>query len=78
MENLLGKKTMPRNSHLKWQVTYEPGTLEAIGYKKKKISTKVETTSTPYKVMATTEKKYFNSRWKRCYCSQHFYCRRKR
>jgi beta-galactosidase len=53
----LGKKTMPRNSHLKWQVTYEPGTLEAIGYKKgKKISTKVETTSTPYKVIATTEK----------------------
>ena len=53
----LGKKTMPRNSHLKWEVIYEPGTLEAIGYKKgKKISTKVETTSTPYKVIATTEK----------------------
>lgn len=32
----LGKKTMPRNSHLKWEVTYEPGTLEAIGYKKAK------------------------------------------
>ena len=41
----LGKKVMPRNSHLKWQVIYEPGTLEAIGYKKgKKITSKTETT----------------------------------
>ena len=53
----LGKKTMPKNSHLQWQVNYEPGTLEAVGYKKgKKITTKVETTSTPYKVVAATEK----------------------
>jgi beta-galactosidase len=48
---------MPRNSHLKWQVIYEPGTLEAIGYKKgKKITSKIETTGTPYKVMLTTAK----------------------
>lgn len=53
----LGKKTMPKNSHLQWQVNYEPGKLEAVGYKKgKKITTKIETTSTPYKVVATTEK----------------------
>ncbi|MBA4134673.1 MAG: glycoside hydrolase family 2 [Flavobacterium sp.] len=53
----LGKKVMPRNSHLKWQVNYEPGTLEAIGYKKgKKITSKTETTGTPYKVMLTTDK----------------------
>jgi beta-galactosidase len=53
----LGTKTMPRNSHLKWNVTYEPGKVEAIGYKKgKKILGSVETTEkvmdlvlTPYK-----------------------------
>jgi beta-galactosidase len=41
----LGKKTMPRNSHLQWEVSYEPGTLEAVAYKNgKKITSKVETT----------------------------------
>ncbi|WP_419698487.1 beta-galactosidase GalA [Mucilaginibacter sp. NFX135] len=30
----LGKKTMEPNGHLEWQVKYQPGTLEAIGYKK--------------------------------------------
>ena len=29
----LGKKDMPRNSHLQWSVNYEPGTLTAIGYR---------------------------------------------
>jgi beta-galactosidase len=28
----LGRKAMPRNSHLEWKVTYEPGTLVARGY----------------------------------------------
>jgi beta-galactosidase len=28
----LGRKTMPRNRHLVWQVPYAPGGLEAIGY----------------------------------------------
>ena len=32
----LGKKDMPRNSHLQWTVNYEPGTLEAVAYKKGK------------------------------------------
>jgi beta-galactosidase len=53
----LGKKTMPRNSHLNWDVNYEPGTLEAIGYKKgKKITSKVETTGNAFKVTMTTDK----------------------
>ena len=53
----LGKKTMPRNSHLEWQVTYEPGTLEAVGYKKgKKITTKVETTGNAYAVVLSPDK----------------------
>jgi beta-galactosidase len=29
----LGRKTMPRNSHLAWNVDYQPGTLEARGFK---------------------------------------------
>lgn len=53
----LGKKTMPRNSHLQWQVMYEPGTLEAIGYKKgKKITSKVETTGQALNVVLTPDK----------------------
>ena len=44
----LGKKDMPRNSHLQWSVNYEPGTFEAIAYKKgKKLTAKVETTDEP-------------------------------
>lgn len=53
----LGKKDMPRNSHLKWQVKYAPGTLEAVAYKKgKKLSTKVETTGVPAEVVVTPYK----------------------
>jgi beta-galactosidase len=53
----LGKKNMPRNSHLQWTVPYEPGTLEAIAYKKgKKLTTKVETTSEPVEVVVSPYK----------------------
>lgn len=53
----LGKKTMPRNSHLKWEVIYQPGTLEAVAYKKgKKITTKVETTGQASKVIVSPDK----------------------
>lgn len=53
----LGKKTMPRNSHLQWNVNYEPGTLEAIGYKKgKKLTSKVETTGNAYNVVLSPDK----------------------
>lgn len=53
----LGMKTMPRNSHLKWNVTYEPGTLKAVAYKKGRTwSEQVETTGTPYEVVLTPYK----------------------
>jgi beta-galactosidase len=53
----LGKKDMPRNSHLNWTVNYEPGTLEAVAYKKgKKLTAKVETTGTPTEVVVTPYK----------------------
>lgn len=53
----LGKKTMERNSHLQWNVNYESGTLEAIGYKNgRKLTTKVETTNHATKVVAVADK----------------------
>lgn len=53
----LGKKDMPRHSHLKWTVNYEPGKLEAIAYKKgKKLSKTIETTGLPVEVVVTPYK----------------------
>jgi beta-galactosidase len=47
----LGKKKMDRNSHLQWQVPYEPGTLEARGwYDGKEIRSRVETTGPPSEI----------------------------
>lgn len=52
-----GKKTMPRNSHLQWNVNYEPGALEAIGYKKgRKITSKIETTGRAFNVEMIPDK----------------------
>jgi len=44
-----GKKKMERNGHLSWKVVYEPGKLEAVGYKngKKIINEIVKTTGAP-------------------------------
>ena len=53
----LGKKDMPRNGHLQWTVNYQPGTLEAVAYKKgKKLTTKVETTGAATEVVMTPYK----------------------
>lgn len=58
----LGKKEMPRNSHLQWQVNYEAGKLEAIGFKKgKQISSFVETTTEAYKIILTPYKTILKS-----------------
>jgi beta-galactosidase len=52
-----GKKDMPRNSHLKWTINYEPGKLEAVAYKKgKRLTSKVETTGLPVEVIVTPYK----------------------
>lgn len=42
----LGKKQMPKNGHLEWEATYQPGKVVAVGYKNgKKIKTEtIETT----------------------------------
>jgi len=57
---------MPRNSHLQWAVNYEPGTLEAVAYKKarpddpvgqgKRITAKVQTTGQASEVVVTPYK----------------------
>jgi len=53
----LGKKDMPRNRHLKWTVKYQPGTLEAVAWKKgKKLTKKIETTGNPTEVLMTPYK----------------------
>lgn len=42
----LGRQSMPENGHLKWDATYKPGTLKAVGYKngKRIMTEKIETT----------------------------------
>jgi beta-galactosidase len=54
----LGKKKMELNGHLEWKVKYEPGTLEAIGYKNgKKILTEVQkTTGNPENIKLSLDK----------------------
>lgn len=54
----LGKKSMPRNSHLKWMVPYAPGRLEAIGSSTKGpgMKTRVETTGSPARVVLAPDR----------------------
>jgi beta-galactosidase len=54
----LGKKTMPRNGHLEWSVAYQPGKLQAIGYKagKEVADDMVQTTSEPATLLATADR----------------------
>jgi beta-galactosidase len=54
----LGKKDMPRNSHLDWQVVYQPGVLEARGYRGGQVvqTTRIETTGAPTKLVLTPER----------------------
>ena len=50
----LGKKTMKRNSHLKWIVPYKAGKLEAVAYRNgKRMVSKVETTGRPVEIRIT-------------------------
>jgi beta-galactosidase len=53
----LGKKVMPRNGHLKWNVNYEPGTVKAVAYKQGRIFSKeISTTGVPTEVVVTPYK----------------------
>jgi len=54
----LGKKIVPRNSHLEWNVPYQPGALEARGFRggKQTETTRVETTGAPTKIILTPDR----------------------
>ena len=53
----MGRKNMPRNSHLKWTINYEPGSVEAVAVRNgKRFSKKIETTGLPVEVVVTPYK----------------------
>lgn len=53
----LGRKTMPRNGHLQWAVTYAPGKLEAIGFKNgRQWRSSRETSGAPAEIVFTPYK----------------------
>ncbi len=54
----IGRKSMPLNGHLEWKVNYQPGILEAIGYKdgKKIAHESVRTTGDPVAVQLTANR----------------------
>ena len=53
----LGRKDMPRNKHLQWQVPFEAGSLEAVAFRKgKRLVTKVETTEKPGTIVVSPSK----------------------
>ena len=57
----LGRKIMPRNGHLEWVATYEPGELKAVGYRngRKVAETVVPTTSKAVAIKASAQKTSF-------------------
>jgi beta-galactosidase len=60
----LGRQTMPKNSHLEWNVPYAPGTLSAKGYDAQgrvTAETKVETTSEPAAVQLAPDRQMINA-----------------
>ena len=59
----LGKKAMPVNGHLEWSVVYQPGTLEARGYRGDKVveTTRVETTGAPAALVLTPDRTTINA-----------------
>jgi beta-galactosidase len=59
----LGKKATPKNSHIEWNVPFEPGTLLARGYKNGKeiITDKVETTGDPATLELSADKTTLNA-----------------
>jgi len=55
--NSLGKQKVEKNSHLEWDVQYEPGVLEARGLKNgKTIIKKIETTGPPATIVLTPDR----------------------
>ena len=59
----LGKSSMPRNSHLEWNVNYAPGTLLARGFTGGKLisEAKQETTGAPAAIQLTPDRQTINA-----------------
>ena len=59
----LGRKNIPVNGHLEWNLKYQPGTLSAAGYydDKKIITDSVATTGEPYAVQTTADRNEINA-----------------
>jgi beta-galactosidase len=58
----LGTKKMKKDSHLEWNVPYEPGTLEAHGWRNgKKLVDKVETTDEPVSIKLSVDQSVINA-----------------
>jgi beta-galactosidase len=55
----LGKKDMPHDGHLEWQVVYQPGVLEAHGYRDDNVvqTLRVETTGAPTKLVLAPDRR---------------------
>lgn len=56
----MGRKTVAKNTHLEWEIPYEEGRLEAVGYNKKKVcATDIkETAGKPNKLMLRLENEF--------------------
>ena len=54
----LGRQKMPRNGHLKWKATYQPGKVVAVGYKngKRILTETIETTKAAYKTVLKADR----------------------
>ena len=54
----LGRQKMPRNGHLKWKATYQPGKVVAVGYKngKRILTETIETTQPANKTVLKTDR----------------------
>lgn len=56
-ERSLGKKTMKPNSHLKWKVVYEPGTIKAVAQKDgRTLTASRSTTGEPYRIIVVPDR----------------------
>ena len=55
----LGRKPMPRNRHLAWQVPYAPGRIEAVGYNRGRVAARDvrETTGAAHEVNLTLDRR---------------------
>ena len=59
----LGRQAMPKNGHLKWKTTYQPGKIVAVGYKngKRVMTQTIETTKPADKVVVKTDRQHITA-----------------